>query len=93
MSYLQFLLVFLVAPSALLLALHGHERLRDTALLIGILAVIALAFGVPLQIALTQLDVWSGDGRGLGGVVFFALVPVFTGTLAVVVLRRRWWSH
>jgi len=98
MSYLQFLLIFLVAPTALLLALNGHERLRDTLVVIAILVVVTLLFGVPLEFALVHTGVWGETGRGIAGiafedVAFFVLLAAFTGTLTMLVLRRRWWSR
>lgn len=101
MTYLQFLLIFLVAPTALLLALHGTVRLRETLSVMGALALIAVVYTTPWDHLLIRLDVWDhANGRVLGTLwripyeeyAFFVLQVAFTTTLTVLVLRRRWWN-
>jgi len=100
MNYLQFLLVFLVAPSALLLALHGARHLRLLLVALGVAAVVALCYTVPWALVLIHQDIWSFDpGANSGtlgglpweGYVAIVMQALFTGTLAALALRRAWW--
>jgi lycopene cyclase domain-containing protein len=99
MTHLQFLLVFLVAPSALLLALHGARHLRLLAIALGIAAVLALIYTVPWAYVLIKQDVWSfdpdKDGSALWGIPwegYAAIVvqAIFAGTLTAIALRMAW---
>jgi lycopene cyclase domain-containing protein len=99
-TYLQFLLVFMVAPAALLLALHGAQHLRLLAVGLAIAAVLALAYTLPWAYVLIDNGVWSFDpskhGAGIGrfpweGYAAIVVQAIFTGTLAAMALRRAWW--
>lgn len=99
MTYLQFLLVFLVAPSALLLALYGAAHLRILLAALAIGAVGALIYTVPWALVLVHQRVWlfdpskvSNELWGLPWESYVAIVmqTVFTGTLVALALRRAW---
>jgi lycopene beta-cyclase len=101
MTYLQFLLIFIVAPSALLLALHGTVGLRATLTVTGLTALIALVYTTPWDHQLIAMDVWGyAPGRVIGTIwlipyeeyAFFILQTLFTSVLTVLVLRRTLWK-
>ncbi len=99
MTYLQFVLVFLVAPAALLLALHGARHLRLLFAAVGVAAVLALIYTAPWGYLLVHNGVWQFDrsksGAALWGIPWEGYVAIvvqtlFTGTLVAVALRRPW---
>jgi cytosine/uracil/thiamine/allantoin permease len=101
MSYLQFLLLFLVAPTALLLAAHGPVRIERTLSVIGVMAVVGVLYMAPwlhLLVAKAVLDYGPDKVEGTLWAVaweqyaFAALQVAFTATLAVLVLRRVGWK-
>lgn len=102
MSFLQFLLYFLVAPTALLLAAHGALRIGRTLSVIGVMAAVGvIAFGVFDHLLISR-GVWDfGPDKVLATIwrvpleqyAFLVLQVAFTGTLAVLVLRRLGWKH
>jgi lycopene cyclase domain-containing protein len=102
MAYLQLLLLFLVAPTALLLAVHGSARVERTLSAIGITALLGLICWVPWDHFLISQGIWDyGVDRVRGTTwaipweqyAFFVLQVAFTGSLAVVVLRRFSWKR
>lgn len=100
MTFPQYLLLFLLAPSALLIALNGVARAR---LLIGaivVAAVLALIYTVPWLHAVIADSILEFDPTRAGGDVwgiplasylFIVLQAFFTGALAAMALRRAWW--
>ena len=102
MSYLTFLLIFLVAPIVVLAAtqprpLGGAGGARG-ALAIPLIALIAFAYTTPWDNYLVYREVWwYGPDRVLGTVgyvpyeeyAFFALQPVLTGLFLYHLLARR----
>jgi len=101
LSYLQFLLIFLVAPTALLLAYHGPLHIRPVLIVCGCTAAFMVVIGVPWLHALVEMGVWGWDSDKVQATVwdipleaaaFFALQAVFTGTMVVLALRRPWWG-
>jgi lycopene cyclase domain-containing protein len=101
MTYLQFLLLFLVAPTALLFALHVPINLRASVTVIGLTALAATIYAIPWDHAIIAKGAWdhaAGDiigsawGVPLEDYAFFLLQAAFTGVLTVLVLRRRWWD-
>ena len=102
MTFLQFLLLFLVAPTALLLAVHGNARIERTLSAIGITALLGLILWAPWDHFLVSHGVWDygvDKVRGTAWAIpweqyaFFVLQVAFTATLAVVVLRRFAWKR
>lgn len=101
MTYVQFLLLFLVAPSALLLALHGTGRLRESLAVVAVVGAAFLVLALPWDYLLVRLGV-SGFGAGdVEGAflrlpyeeyLFLALQAVFTALLTMLVFRGRWWG-
>ncbi|MEO9255285.1 MAG: hypothetical protein ABI305_07090 [Tepidiformaceae bacterium] len=102
MSFLQFLLYFLVAPTALLLAAHGTLRIGRTLAVVGVMAGVALVyFGVFEHVVIAR-GIWDFDADKVVAAVwrvpleqyaFLVLQVAFTGTLAVLVLRRLGWKR
>ncbi len=101
MSYLQFLLFFIVVPTVLMLALHGRVNLRSLLAVCAVTATVAVIYTTPWDHFLIEMDVWNyGNGRVIGTFwsipyeeyAFFVLQVFFTGTLTALVLRRRWWK-
>jgi lycopene cyclase domain-containing protein len=99
MTYLQFVLLFLVAPSALLLALHGARHVRLLAIALAIAVVVAMAYTIPWAYVLVHNGVWRFDPAKTGSTLWrlpwetfvaIALQVVFTGTLTALALRRPW---
>jgi lycopene cyclase domain-containing protein len=97
MSYLQFLLYFLVAPTALLLAAQGTFRIGRTLSVIGVLAGLAFLYAIPWQHALIERGVWDFGTDKVQATVwrvpleqyaFVVFQVAFTAALAVLVLRR-----
>lgn len=102
MTYLQFLLLFLVAPTALLLAVHGSAGIERTLSAIGVTALLALVYWAPWDHVLIAGGVWDFGVDKVRGTVwgipweqsaFFVLQVAFTGTLTAVVLGRAWWRR
>ena len=100
MTYLQFVLLFLVAPTALLLAIHGTAGADRLLRVAGAIAGIGLVYALPFEylrvslagrdfdpdrVLATVLDV------PIEQVLFVVLQVLFTGTLASIALRRSWW--
>lgn len=101
MSYLQFLLLFIVAPTVLMLSLHGRANFRTLLAVCVITAAVAVIYTTPWDHFLIEMDVWNyGTGRVIGTLwsipyeeyAFFVLQVFFTGALTALVLRRRWWK-
>lgn len=101
MSYVQFLLIFLVAPSALLLALHGVagiERLVRTLLGVSVAALIyflpwwRLLIAKAIAFAPYKIE-GSVAGIPWGLVAFVILQVFFVGSLTAIALRRSWWRR
>lgn len=101
MTYLQFLLLFLVAPAALLLALHGTFQLRESLAVVAFTAVLFLVLVLPWDHLLVRAGVLEyGAGKVQGRLwrvpyeeyAFFAAQAVFTAALTMLVFRRRWWE-
>lgn len=99
MTYLQFVLVFLVAPSAVLLALHGARHIRLLATVLVIVVAAALAYTIPWAYLLVHQGVWRFDPSKTGSTLWrlpwesyvaIALQVVFVGTLTAIALRRPW---
>ena len=99
MSYLQYLLIFLVAPTAVLFAYHGPLHIRRVVAACGLAAAVMVVAGVPWLHALVQLEVWGWDPAKVtfttwdvpwDAAAFFVLQAFFTGVLAVLALRRPW---
>jgi lycopene cyclase domain-containing protein len=102
LSYLQFLLIFVVAPTALLLAYHGPLHIRPVLIACGCTAIFMLLIGVPWLHALIELGIWGWDADKvqatawdvpIEAAAFFALQAIFTGVLAAIALRRPWWRN
>jgi lycopene cyclase domain-containing protein len=100
-SALQFVLLFLLAPSALLLASLGNRLVERTAPVIAVIAAAALIYMVPWAHAWFAAGIWDwgldtsqGDvwGVPLEAYAFFVLQAVFTGALTVIVSRRLGWK-
>ena len=99
MTYLQFLLIFLVGPSLLLLPLVGGPHLRRAVAAALLAAVLMLVLGAPLARALASNVIeYDADrvGQALAGApieayVAFPLQAFFVGLLTAVAIRRSWW--
>lgn len=100
MHLAQFVLYFLVAPTALLLAAYGSRGVRHVLAAGGVLAVAAGVALLMLDALLVHLDVWLRDAEevitDVGGVpiedvVLFALQAVFVTTLVAILMRRSGW--
>lgn len=100
MNYLQFLLLFLVAPAALLLAIHGNAAVGRTLAIIGAVAGLLFVYSVPWLHLVTNRGILEFDpDKALGTLwlvpieayAFVLLQVAFTGALTFVVLRRSWW--
>lgn len=101
MTYLQFLLLFVVAPTVVLLVLHGTVKLRQLLAVCAVTAAVAVLYTTPWDHALIEMDVWNyGGGRVMGTFwsipyeeyMFFVLQVFFTGTLTALILGRRRWK-
>lgn len=99
MSYLQYLLIFLVAPTAVLMAYHGPIHIRRVVAACSLAAAVMVVGGVPWLHALVRLGVWGWDPAKVtlttwdvpwDAAAFFVLQAFFTGVLAVLALRRPW---
>ena len=100
MHLAQFVLYFLVAPTALLLAAFGSRGVRPVLAAALVTAAGATALLLVLDALLVNLDVWDRTaeetladvvGVPFEDVVFFALQAVFVTTLAAILLRRSGW--
>lgn len=98
MSYLTFLLIFLVPPiAALLVALRGRVTRRQWATL-ALIAAIALAYTTPWDTALVRNGVWSFGPAHIAHLVigvlpmeeylFYVLQVLLTGLFTIWWLRR-----
>jgi len=101
MTYVEFLLLFLVGPSLLLVPLIGPLHLRR-ALVVAVAAAAAMAIvSLPLARGLAFHIRSYADGRvgpGVFGVpfegcFFFVLQAVFVSLLTMAALRRSWWRR
>lgn len=101
MTYLQFLLIFLVLPIVAMVAFSQNVRTRGTAAIILFTSLLALVYTTPWDHTLIALDVWGyGDERVLGTFWlipweeygFFVLQVAFTTLLTVILLRRFGWK-
>jgi lycopene cyclase domain-containing protein len=99
-NYLQFLCFFLIAPAALLLAIHGNAALGRTFAIIGTIAGLLLLYTLPWLHLVTNRGILAFDpDKALGTLwlvpfeayAFVLLQVAFTGALTFVVLRRAWW--
>lgn len=99
-TFLQFLLIFMVAPTALLIAahgVHGAERMLATAGAVAIVVVIVLA---PLDHLLMAKGIWDYGADKVQATAWDvpvekyglrALQVVFVVALTAIVLRRWPW--
>lgn len=101
MTFVQFLLLFLVAPAALLLVAHGPAQLRTTVAVVAVVALLMLLLTAPLAVVLVRADVLVYRPDGVAGtlasvpgeaIALAGLEAAFSGALTTLVLRRRWWN-
>lgn len=102
MNYLQFLMVFLLAPTSVLVVLYGSRGVRQLLRLLGVVAVLALIYALPWDYLRIHRNDWipnpvtsvaSLAGVPIEDVFFFALQALFVGTLTALALRRPWWRE
>lgn len=101
MTYVQFLLIFLVAPSALLLALHGAVGIgRLIRTLLGVSAAALIYFLPWWRLLIAKALAFDPDkvqgtvaAMPWGLVAFVVLQVFFVGTLTAIALRRAWWRR
>lgn len=102
MTALQFVLLFLVAPSVLLVALHGSAGRRRLLRVVGSIAAVGLVYALPfeyLRVSLTERDFDTDKVLAtvldvpIEQALFVVFQVLFTGTLAAIALRRSWWRE
>ncbi len=101
MSLLQFTLVFLLAPSALLLAALGNRLVERALPVLAVTALAGLIYMVPWAHAWFSSGTWDwGVDTSQGSFwdipweayACFVLQAFFTGALTLVVSRRLGWK-
>ena len=102
MTFLQFLLIFLVAPSALLIAAHGAAGASRLLGVAGVIAFVALVYAIPFDHVLMSRGIWDYGADKVQATAwdvpfeqyaFHALQAIFTAALTAIVLRRSWWRR
>jgi lycopene cyclase domain-containing protein len=99
MTYGQFLLIFLLAPLALVIMI-GHSRLhRGLFALLGIVSVVAIIYTGPWDSAIIANGVWSYGPHQVEGIlfghvpleeyVFYVLQTLLVGSIAALFLARE----
>jgi hypothetical protein len=100
MTYLQFVLLFLVAPAALLVALHGTTGADRLFRVAGAVVGVGLVYALPFEYLRASLAGRDFDADKVLAsvldvpveqVLFIVFQVCFTGTLAAIALRRSWW--
>ena len=102
MQYLQFVMLFLVAPTAVLIVVYGPRGSGQLLRLLGVVVVLALIYALPWDYLRIHGGSWVPNrfasiveiaGVPIEDAFFFALQVLFVGTLTAIALRRPWWRE